>query len=871
HSGSRETLPIDSGKWQVVIALALVLSPFVFLVTLGRGEGGSSSIRFTVSSLILSMAAFGLFVWRRREWRGWGVPDVLLAGVGGLYLLSCLAHLSGSSLAKGAQFFAAAVLPYLAIRWAARSERGRRRIAGSLALAATLAGALALVQLLSGQDGFLVRGGLPNNPVYGLFLLLTMPYLTSWIGRRLNQRARIRSVAALGAFLVLSMTLRDTGQLLAFLLEGVVLVFFLVEKKRALLAVPILILAVLGLHGAIHREAAARFVSPHEAADLHGAFERQYVLSIAEPRWSLALGTADREHRISLFVLPVARSETTMESGFQEGVLKQRYAEWIAAARMAAAHPLLGVGPGGYQNRIGRYYGLSPKQNTSEPDTQNGWLVLGATTGLVGLGFMMAALLLLTTSSLSGLRISHSKVSCGTGAPACAEARLRPAESDCATLSKENMADPIESKSLSDADRSAHLAVAAAGIGLFVGGFWSPLLQAGTLVPLAAWAAIGSGFVADRRPIESFGRSLRRNRVKWSAAAVALLVALFFYPRVLRSSSTDGTFLEEREAEEAIRFEPPVVRKSIEGARKGLGIEIPRGAGAGWRREAAGQVVYDFATPEDGFYRLWARARWTDGCGNSFFVRVDNETTRSIGNDAVFENWHWVSLEDVFLTAGGHRLEFSNREDGVALDRWILTNRDDFDPDRTELALQPDFFDGFGGCDGQNYTSWRTEGGIWKVFSSEADGFQDSFGQFGLGHAIALAGKETWSDYNVSCMIRSGTENGIGLLFHYRGERDHDAVRWAGPGSSLPYAGSLELVRKRNGVEEVLASVPEIPAPDEWHSLEVKKEGENLLVFVDETQILASGRVGDESGQVGLMAEENPAAFFDNVSVEFER
>ncbi|MFC1460912.1 O-antigen ligase family protein [Verrucomicrobiota bacterium] len=65
--------------------------------------------------------------------------------------------------------------------------------------------------------------------------------------------------------------------------------------------------------------------------------------------------------------------------------ISQRYIEWYAALNMIKENFVLGVGAGNYQLCIGKYFGLLPKLNTLEPDTQNGWLIIGSTMGMVGL------------------------------------------------------------------------------------------------------------------------------------------------------------------------------------------------------------------------------------------------------------------------------------------------------------------------------------------------------------------------------------------------------------------------------------------------------------------------------------------------------
>jgi len=70
-----------------------------------------------------------------------------------------------------------------------------------------------------------------------------------------------------------------------------------------------------------------------------------------------------------------------------------RYTEWQAAADMAARNPWLGVGIGNYQDCIGQYYGILPRPPVAaEPDSQNLYLVLLASTGYPGLACFLGVL-----------------------------------------------------------------------------------------------------------------------------------------------------------------------------------------------------------------------------------------------------------------------------------------------------------------------------------------------------------------------------------------------------------------------------------------------------------------------------------------------
>jgi hypothetical protein len=55
-----------------------------------------------------------------------------------------------------------------------------------------------------------------------------------------------------------------------------------------------------------------------------------------------------------------------------------------------------------------------------------------------------------------------------------------------------------------------------------------------------------------------------------------------------------------------------------------------------------GKIIYEFMIPVSGDYHTWFRAYWTGGCSNSFMAAVDNSPLYIIGNDMLFDKWHWV-------------------------------------------------------------------------------------------------------------------------------------------------------------------------------------------------------------------------------------
>ena len=97
-----------------------------------------------------------------------------------------------------------------------------------------------------------------------------------------------------------------------------------------------------------------------------------------------------------------------------------------------------------------------------------------------------------------------------------------------------------------------------------------------------------------------------------------------------------------------------------------------------------GNAVYKVKIPTAGIYRLWARTKWYDSCGNSFFVIVDDKHKSWIGEDGTYQRWHWVRGKTYQLSAGVHTFRFQNREDGAKLDQFLLTSDLRYVPTRAE-------------------------------------------------------------------------------------------------------------------------------------------------------------------------------------------
>jgi hypothetical protein len=119
--------------------------------------------------------------------------------------------------------------------------------------------------------------------------------------------------------------------------------------------------------------------------------------TMMEPPASVQFGIGQRQVRIGVSVWPAVRlnrerigleRDLRMRSRLlseAEPHVQQRFLEWQAALNTVEQSPLVGVGPGRYQEQVGYHFYELPKLNTLEPGAQNGFLVILVTSGFLGL------------------------------------------------------------------------------------------------------------------------------------------------------------------------------------------------------------------------------------------------------------------------------------------------------------------------------------------------------------------------------------------------------------------------------------------------------------------------------------------------------
>jgi len=100
------------------------------------------------------------------------------------------------------------------------------------------------------------------------------------------------------------------------------------------------------------------------------------------------------------------------------------------------------------------------------------------------------------------------------------------------------------------------------------------------------------------------------------------------------------------------------------------------------------EVTYKVNIPQNGYYYLWARVFWKNGCGNSVYFKMEDEKGDSIlGGDGTYNALHWVCLKETVdakknktgdplklpLKKGTVTFVMGSKESATEIDQFVLT------------------------------------------------------------------------------------------------------------------------------------------------------------------------------------------------------
>ncbi|MFA6133468.1 MAG: family 16 glycoside hydrolase [Phycisphaerae bacterium] len=350
--------------------------------------------------------------------------------------------------------------------------------------------------------------------------------------------------------------------------------------------------------------------------------------------------------------------------------------------------------------------------------------------------------------------------------------------------------------------------------------------------------------------------------------AAAALAGLILY-----SGITAAPLTAERvwvDASRPLAIEPPfdVVPIGPEGER---GLWIGPNVGRGWKKEAGGSATYQFEVAQAGEYWLWAYCLWHDACTNAIYAQVDGMPAAILGNDPLFGQWHWVRGFAVRLKAGPHRLVLSNHSDNLAVRQLFLTDSPTDHPDRGAPSFVELFYEGFDGCDNGDFAAWRQQGGQWFVEHPQevADkGKKVLIGRCDGRALITMNGNE-WGRYDLSALVKLVAMNGPGssaqICFGLSDGDNYYALQLQDSGRADVV--QAQLVRRRGGVQSVLAAFESPWQAGAWHDVEIDNARDALTVRIDGVKRGCATDPTPVGGGIGLRLEGKAEAHFDDVHV----
>lgn len=310
---------------------------------------------------------------------------------------------------------------------------------------------------------------------------------------------------------------------------------------------------------------------------------------------------------------------------------------------------------------------------------------------------------------------------------------------------------------------------------------------------------------------------------------------------------------------------------SIVGDMGEKGLRIGPKIGRGWRDEAGGEASYKFYIPEEDRYHIWTYCLWFDKCTNAIFAQIDGFDKAILGNDPVYNQWHWVRGFDVDLEKGTHTLVLSNHSDHISLQKVLFTNSDSITPADCSLVFSDIFYDGFDGCDQGNFASWKVVSGQWLVRNPTEQMYLIENALVGKSedNAFIIYKSDVWSGYSLNIAIRTivaqSTDGTVGICFGLKDTGQYHQLKWRHAENADTV--KMEINRKTAEQTEVLADF-EVPwDTGTWHHVEISLNADNIVVRVDNAEPVETPINYEIVGGIGLLLEGKITAYFDDIHV----
>jgi len=175
-----------------------------------------------------------------------------------------------------------------------------------------------------------------------------------------------------------------------------------------------------------------------------------------------------------------------------------------------------------------------------------------------------------------------------------------------------------------------------------------------------------------------------------------------------------------------------------------------------------------------------------------------------------------------------------------------------------QLLLDDDFADG-------DASDWDVSNGTWSAAGND---YQDT----SSGMAASFNGQSSWADYSFNSQLQLTSGNRAGMYFRMT---DTSTQNWKKRGYMFIYAknygpnGGFFIRRLQAGSDPIIVSSA-APVGFDWntaHNIRIDANGSNLSVSVDGTEYLNVDDSTYATGKIGVKANNNSNANFDNIEI----
>ncbi len=313
-----------------------------------------------------------------------------------------------------------------------------------------------------------------------------------------------------------------------------------------------------------------------------------------------------------------------------------------------------------------------------------------------------------------------------------------------------------------------------------------------------------------------------------------------------------------------------------------VGITTPVSAACAGLPSDKGVATTSVSVSEAGTYRVWSRVQVPDTSNNSYYLEIgDTLCGVVVGDSGIAANqWTWVDYRDgnssnkisVNLSAGSHTIRMVGREDGVKLDRIILTKDTACVPtgtgDNCLTQPDPDFscagrtadicetFDGAVSSFATTGGTWAVAGGTYNLTNPANDGTP---GNANIAvHNTALTG-----DITVEARAKvTGTANAFddfSVIFDYTDVNNYSFVSFNESNDD----NTNGIFRVTDGTATQVADFAATIVADTFYQIKIQRTGNEVSVWRD-GGLQGTATVNATGGKVGFGSKNN-AASFDNL------